>query len=308
MNLIFFSNTEVCNLKSARKKTAIFSALLQRLFYLAIISIIALLLFPSNNAVSQEYPLQFRDSPEYDTRVLVVPFDPRIYYNDATMKIAKKTGKDNHEIMQFFRHEFNKMIVNSLIDSCYVIDLLTDHTRTAQQDITDIYTSIGYQMKTAMQNRPEHPDDVPKESFFRRIFNRKKDKETEKPEVPDTRLQNGQIVSERRSNEGRFVHIYFNDPNFLSELSRQRGIDIFLFINQFEIKGVYEAYMSGNPDSKRNVKVHFSMYDSTGKLVHGSYGNVEIPFYLDDKNEIVNNYFPKLVRQIINNIEFSRIF
>lgn len=261
-------------------------------------------LWLTQKTVAQDLPLVFRDGPAYNLRVMIVPFDPRIYYNDATVMMAQKTGETGHEIMQFFRYEFNRMLNVSLMDSCIVIDLLTDDTRQATRDISDLYTGIGYVMRPAMQNKPEGTHDNRRRGFLRRSSTKNDPAQTNDSHTPQTRLERGQIISERQSKENKFVHIYFTNPDYLREIARRRGIDIFLFINQFEIKGVYETYMSGNPDSKRNFRVHFSMYNGNGEFLHGSYGKTEIPFYLDDKQEVVNRYFPEVIRQIIHNIEF----
>ncbi len=263
--------------------------------------IIILLLGISLNVFGQD-PI-FHSGPAYDVRVLVVPFDPRIYLNDATAITAKETGETHDEIMHFYRREFNRMLNVSLMDSCIIVDLLSDDTRQARQDISDLYSGIGYQMKPKMQNRPEHPDDEPKQGFFQKITAKRQEKQIAERE--NTKLHQGEIVSKRASNENHYVHIHFTNKEVLSEISRRRGIDLFLFINQFEIKGVYETYMSGNQDLTRNFRVHFSMYDSMGNLTHGSYGITEIPFNLTDKQKVVDRYFPEVIRQIIHNIDFS---
>lgn len=245
----------------------------------------------------------FHSGPTYDVRVLIVPFDPKIYYNDATEITAKESGSTHDEIMQFYRREFNRMLNVALMDSCIIVNLMTDDTRQARQDISDLYSGIGYEMKLKMQNKPEDPDDEPKEGFFHKIS--KKNKKNQIQEREKTRMHQGEIISNRQSNENHYVHIYFTNKEVLSEISRRRGVDLFLFINQFEIKGVYGTYMSGDPDLKRNFRVHFSMYDSMGNLTHGSYGVTEIPFYLADKQKIVDRYFPEVIRQIIHNFDFS---
>lgn len=255
-------------------------------------------------AKSQE--LEFRTAPEYDVRVLIIPFDPRIYYNDATAEMARKTGESHDDIMMFFRSEFNRMLNVALMDSCIIIDLFSDDTRTARQDISDLYSTISYQMKPAMQNAPEHPDDEPRKGFFRQYLDdRKRERVNEKHQQSGTRIEKGQIVSNRQSNENKYVHIHFGNTAVLEEVARRRGVDLFLFINHFDIRGVYGTYMSGDPDNVRNLRVHFTMFDSQGNIYHGSYGHVELPFHLYNKQKIVDRYFPEVIRQIIHNIDFT---
>lgn len=267
--------------------------------------VFAVLLAYSININCQE-SLQFVYGPKYDLRLLIVPFDPIIYYNDATSEIAPKYNMSHDELMMYFRTELNRFLNNSLVDSCYTVNLLNDNTKVARQDLAGIYTNISYEMRSSMQNKPEDPDD---EGFFKKILNKKKHekaKENKEGELYKTYTSNGEIHNKRSSTKNLYLHIVFKDPDFIPELSVRRKVDRFLFINQFEIKGNYEnPYASGTNEFTRTLKVHFSIYDHLGDLVHGSYASVDIPFYLYDKEKIVSNYFPEIVRQIIHNIEFA---
>lgn len=250
--------------------------------------------------------LQFSNAPKYDVRLLIVPFDPIIYYNDATPELAPKYDMTHDELMMFFRLELNKYLHNSLSDSCYTVDLLTDNTKEARQDLGGLYTVIAYEMRTAMPNTTEDTSD---EGFFGKFYrNMKKEKSVENKdgELYSTRMNNGEIKGHRQSTDNMYFHIKFKDPDFLPELADRRNVDRFLFINQFEIKGNYsDPYTSGRDDFMRTFKVHFSIYDHLGELIHGSYAVVKIPFDEYDKDNIVADYYPSIVRQIIYNIEFA---
>lgn len=267
--------------------------------------LLAILVLFSFNLQSQE-SLQFVYGPKYDVRLLIVPFDPIIYYNDATSEIAPKYNLSHDELMLYFRTELNRVLNNSLADSCYTVNLLNDNTKEARQDLDGIYTIISYEMRSMMQNKPEDPEG---EGFVAKIFNKKKHekaKENKDGELYKTRTNAGEIHNQRQSTKNLYFHIIFKDPDFIPELANRRKVDRFLFINQFEIKGNYDnPYASGTNEFTRTLKVHFSIYDHLGDLVHGSYASVEIPFYLTDKNKIVADYFPEIVRQIIHNIEFA---
>jgi len=250
--------------------------------------------------------LQWGAGPKYNVRLLIVPFDPIIYYNDATPDMAPKYQMTHDELMMFFRSELNRYLHAALNDSCYTIDLLTDNTKEARQDIDGLYANISYEMRAAMPNRPEDTED---EGFFKKMA-RTKEKEkasqNNQGELYGTRTQSGEIYGNRQSTKDLYFHIKFKDPEFLPNLSERRNVDMFLFINQFEIKGNYgDPYTSGNKDFARTFKVHFSIYDHLGELVHGSFASAQIPFDLNDKNKVVSNYYPEIVRQIIYNIEFA---
>ena len=239
--------------------------------------------------------------------VLVVPFDPRIYFNDATSLILKNEKMSHDELMQYFRYQFNLQLVNSLIDSCNVVSLYTDNTRVDQKDIDNLYSIISYEWRIDQPNRPENPENQKKKNYFERKKEEKEQKKREQ-ELEDsrTRIQNGEIVSKPVRKDDHYLHIVFHQTEVLEEIARRLKIDYFIFINQFEIKGIYgDPYLSGNPKAERIFNVHFSIYNSKGNFIHGSFGQTKIPFNLDDKDEIVRNYFPEVIRQIIFNLRFN---
>ncbi len=254
---------------------------------------------------AQEY-LDFNTGADRTKRILLVPFDSRIYYNDATEIIAQQSGETHDEIMLYFREQFNLQLYNALIDSCVVVNLLSDNTRQAQEDVSDLYSIISYELKLAMQNAPEHPDDIEKMNYFQRKRHEKnQQKKLDEMENSHTRIVEGEIVGKRQPVGDKYLHIVFHQPEVLAQIANRRNIDYFLFINQFDIKGNYkDPYMSGNSEAMRTIRVHFSLFNAEAKQVHGSFGMTEISFNLNDKNEIVNLYFPEVIRQIVNNIKF----
>ncbi len=244
----------------------------------------------------------FKTRPAHEFRMLIVPFDTRIYLNDATPEMATRYNMTHDELMMFFRMEWNRHLHMAFLDSCYTVDLLTDNTREARDDLDGLYTIIRYEMKTKMQNKPEQPEE---QSWFRKMFPKKKKQVSDDIYVGGER-SDGEIISRRQTHENRYFHIAFTDTTFLQQLAQRRNIDFFLFINQFEIKGNYsDPYASGRSDFSRSFKVHFSIYDNLGELVHGSYAEVDVPFHLYDKDVLVGEYFPPAIRQIIYNFHFS---
>lgn len=265
-----------------------------------------ILAFSSSMKAQVELEWSNSGSADRTKRVLLVPFDPKIYFNDATSIIAPIDGSTHDELMLYFREEFNLQLYNAMMDSCVIINLLSDNTRKAQEDISQLYSIIGYELRLAMQNAPEDPDEVDNPNFFqRRRAEKEEQKKLDEMQNSRTRIENGEIVGKRQAIEDKYLHIVFHQPEVLAEIAKRRDVDLFLFINEFNIKGNYgDPYLSGNSKGERTIKVHFSLYNAQGKLVHGSFGETTIPFNLDDKEEITNNYFPEVIRQIVHNIDF----
>lgn len=254
---------------------------------------------------SQEY-LDFNSSQaDNQKRVLLVPFDPRIYLNDATAIIAAKDGDSYDEILEYFRYQFNLQLYDAMMDSCTIISLFSDNTRQDKEDIDGLYSIISYELVKAMSNNSENQDKEKKGYFARKREEEQQRKRIEEISQYNTKVVDGEIVGKRQPTHDMYLNIVFHQPEVLTEIANRRDVDYFLFINQFEIKGNYgDPYLSGNSKSERTIKVHFSIYNSQGKLIHGSFGENKIPFELADKQEIATLYFPEVIRQIVNNIDF----
>lgn len=268
--------------------------------------IILFLLFLVNSfAFSQE--IEFDLNPQKTKKILLVPFDPHIYFNDATEIIAKKDNETFQEIMTYFRNQLNLQLYNAMMDSCIVINMLIhENAYETQRDMRSLYDVVNYTLATAMQNKPEDTDHIPKKNFWTK---HKEKKEAEKKAIElqesKTRIEKGEIVGKRLTTDDKYLHIGFNSIDTLAAIGKRLNVEYFLFINQFEIKGDYgDPYISGNPDATRTLKVHFSLFDTSGELIHGGFGENKIPFHLNNKKEIVNIYFPEVIRQIIRNIDF----
>lgn len=260
------------------------------------------------SCVSMSYGQEFLDfNSRYNRqkRVLVVPFDERIYFNDATAEIAKRDRLTHDEIMEYFRYQLNLQLVNSLIDSCEVVDLLKDNTREDEADISGLYTTMSYELRVA-----EFDVDAENMSVLARKRAEKLEEARRKQREEDlknsrTRMQNGELVGSRTSTDDMYLHIIIGQPEVLKEIATRRNVDYFLFINQFDIKTDFrDPYMSGQRNVQRLMRVHFSIYNTDGEFVSGNYASTKIPYYEDCKERIVNQYFPEIMRQILKKIKF----
>ncbi|HOZ29905.1 MAG TPA: hypothetical protein PLL66_03220 [Bacteroidales bacterium] len=272
---------------------------------IAFILLITILTFSANALKSQEY-LDFNTSNgEGQKRILLVPFDPRIYYNDATAIIAEKEGETHDEIMEYFRYQLNLQLYDAMMDSCVIISLFSDNTRQDKEDIDGLYSIISYELVQAMPNALEDAEKEKKGYFARKREDKEQQRRKDEIAQYNTKIVDGEIVGKRQPTNDMYLNIVFHQPEVLTEIANRRDVDYFLFINQFDIKGNYgDPYLSGNSKSERTIKVHFSIYNSQGKLVHGSFGENKMPFDLADKQEIASLYFPEVIRQIVNNINF----
>ena len=267
-------------------------------------SIVLVVIFSVTISYGQEF-LDFNSRYNRQKRIIVVPFDERIYFNDATAEIARRDGLTHDEIMEYFRYQLNLFLINSLIDSCEVVDLMTNNTREDEADISGLYTTMSYELRLAeFELDTENLGPLAKKRAEKLEEARRKQRE-EDLKNSRTRMQNGELVGSRTNTDDMYLHIIIGQPEVLKEIASRRNVDYFLFINQFDIKTDYrDPYISGQRNVQRLMRVHFSIYNTNGEFVSGNYASTKVPIYEDDKERIVNQYFPDIMRQIIKKIKF----
>ena len=269
-----------------------------------IIQILLILISCVSMSYGQEY-LDFNSRYNRQKRVLLVPFDERIYFNDATAEIAKRDGLTHDEIMEYFRYQLSLYITNALIDSCEVVDLLKDNTREAEADISGLYTTMSYELRLAeFELDTENMGALAKKRAEKLEEARRKQRE-EEMKAARPGIQNGELVGRKQQTDDMYLHIIIGQPEVLKEIASRRKVDYFLFINQFDIKTDYrDPYISGQRNLQRLMRVHFSIYNTNGEFVSGNYASTKVPYYEDSKERIVNQYFPEIMRQILKKLKF----
>ena len=269
-----------------------------------IIQILLILISCVSMSYGQEY-LDFNSQYNRQKRVLLVPFDESIYFNDATAEIAKRDGLTHDEIMEYFRYQLSLYITNALIDSCEVVDLLKDNTREAEADISGLYTTMSYELRLAeFELDTENMGALAKKRAEKLEEARRKQRE-EEMKAARPGIQNGELVGRKQQTDDMYLHIIIGQPEVLKEIASRRKVDYFLFINQFDIKTDYrDPYISGQRNLQRLMRVHFSIYNTNGEFVSGNYASTKVPYYEDSKERIVNQYFPEIMRQILKKIKF----
>ncbi|HBF88310.1 MAG TPA: hypothetical protein DDX39_06670 [Bacteroidales bacterium] len=228
-----------------------------------------------------------------DKTVLVIPFNTKVYNNDADEAIAKETGKTFEQILNYLRLAFDQHLIKSLSDTCHSISMLSSYTVSANEDLQMIYSVSNYVLSDAMDYKEG------KTSLYLKS-NLASEKKSKKH---DTGSRKGEVVSTVANNEDKFLHVKFTDDNFIKNIAHQYQIDYLLFINEFEILGNYtNPYEVGKNEHTMLIKVHYSLYNASGKYLFGSFATTEYKAYINDITKISSEYFPLINSQIINNI------
>ncbi|MFH1321542.1 MAG: hypothetical protein ABII90_12940 [Bacteroidota bacterium] len=232
------------------------------------------------------------------SRVLLIPYKPVMHLPDPAgdVELAQHSQKGIMDIRKQLRWALD-FSVSEKIKSLYkIMPLLRAQTEGGQNDLDRIYGSVSYKYEERVikEDETSKPTLDPKQ-----LFDRKK----EDSEKSQAGIVDGQIVAEVANREKKYMNAVIKDEKLLSYLSDKYGADLFVFINQFEIKKTFAqgsdvAY--GNYE--RDVKVHYTIFDQDGNQLWGDVAVSHISSKTDDIDEIMKIAFPSISDVLLSNL------
>jgi hypothetical protein len=199
-------------------------------------------------------------------KVLLIPFDPKMYMSDIDRSINRDTKMDFKEIRDAFRGGIDNQLNSRFKPTYTVISLLRDTVKT-KKDLLFIYKSIGYKY-TVTQG---------------------KEKEAEQKSI-----SKGQLTVPVRGEEERYMRTVINQPGLLEAINKKYGAELFVFISEVDLKSTVSAE-GGN---EREAAIHFTVFDLAGKQVGGGLAKVKFDAELNEPKRIVSRAFPAAAQTI----------
>lgn len=224
-------------------------------------------------------------------RVMVIPFDPEMYFNDADEDLAKYNNKNIKDIRAMFRYGLNVNLNAKILSQYQTRPLLTDTTKNADDDLYRIYKSVSYFKDKSIPN-PNDP--TKKESGVKKIFG-KKDNNDE---------QNSSKFTEVDKNGLRtYINVKIYDVAMLDYLHKKYGVDLFVFLNQFNMVTDFARCLDRSTNTfERELAVHYSIFDYTGKQIAGDVAIVKFPSNSNDMMTIMQKNFPIISDYLAGNL------
>jgi len=226
--------------------------------------------------------------------VMIIPFNPDMYFSDSDPDLAKYNRKSIPEVRKMFRYGLSINLNARIMKEHDSRSMISDSAQDAQLDLTRIYNSIDYfqdkaksvQVKEELENNEKGLVNKTK-GFFS-----KKDKE-------QTSNKDGEVGDDYK----KYMNVRINNPELLPYLSDKYGTEIFVFINQFNLKTNYEHCLDRATNTfEREVLVHFSIYDKDGNQLAGDIASVYFPSNTNDLMDIMRNNFPPISDFLARNL------
>ncbi len=212
--------------------------------------------------------------------VMIVPFENRMYLSEIDHLINKETKLNAKQIKATMRDGVNEQLYKKLKLKFNVIDLLDDTLKT-KKDLADIYQYLTYQyQKTPNQDNYKAP---------------LKEKDTKT-------INKGQVTVESTSDE-RFMNAKLKNATLVPYLHNKYKTDLFLFINELDIKALNGSPADFNANLNRKIIIHYTVYTVDAKEINSGIAEVDLPVNVNSTTKITANYFSQLATIITTRID-----
>jgi hypothetical protein len=208
-----------------------------------------------------------KDSLIYNP-LLIVPFNPKYYLSEADREIAAGSKLSFEDLRERFRNGIITKLNYRISDLEHTLPLVT--------------------YADTLLDLPRPPKDKDDKSPFKNPYKT----------IKKTALKNGQLGTREESSE-KFMNLVILNKELLPYLAKSYGSHQYVFINQFEIKNDLSDYVAvGNGTYKRQLRVHYSIVDQTGKVVFAGLAVNEFPAGENNVDEILNTYIRPICDEI----------
>ncbi|MDX5419140.1 MAG: LysM peptidoglycan-binding domain-containing protein, partial [Hymenobacteraceae bacterium] len=227
-------------------------------------------------------------------RILVVPFDPYLYFSDADDEIARHSKIPRQNVRHVFRGRLNAMLAPEGYET---INLLGGVYRDSVSELSTLYKSLSYGYQDNKQSRYNHQPTVKAEE-------RENALDWVKRQKKNLNIKGGQPATVPvAQDENKHFGVKVKDPKFFTHFNNQYGVDYYVFINQFEVKTNYENCLDrASWNYERDFLVHYSIYDSKGELISGN--KVKVPYQsnMNDVQRIVSDNMPNMAKRVLSDL------
>jgi hypothetical protein len=218
------------------------------------------------------------------------------YLSDADHDIADRNEKSLLEVQQAFRYGLDINITARVLSKYDTHQILTDTTVEARKELGALHKTLSYRYEKPGGKLYKEPEKKGVKNWFKK-------KKTTREKVDDAEdLSNYDFVdgSVRRAEvERKYMHAKIYNTEALEHFHTKYGTDLFLFINQFELKTNYQHCLDRATNNfVRDVLVHFSIYNVAGEFLYGDVITVMFSSNTNDLGKIIQKNFPVIGDEI----------
>jgi LysM repeat protein len=227
-------------------------------------------------------------------RVLIVPFDPYLYFSDADDEIAKASKMNRTQIRQVFRKRLNALLEPRGYETIRMIG--GGHSKDTIDELNKVYASVTYNYQKTVSPKNIMPENYKEQKNEKGVTNWVNSKLNTNNQMQGS-TQKGQGLHEM------YFGVKVKDEGFYNYFNGRYLIDYYVFVSQFEVKTNYDNCIDrSRGDYERDFIVHYSIFNKEGKQIAGNRVKV---FYNSNSNnvyKIANDNLQKVADAILADI------
>lgn len=213
-------------------------------------------------------------------RIMVIPFENRMYLSEIDFMINKESKLSAKQIKATMRDGLNEQFYKKLKSKMPVVDLLEDTIKT-KKDLENIYQYLSYQYLK-----------VPNQENYKAPVKEKEEKA----------INHGQLAVESNS-DVRFMNAKLKNATLVPYLSAKYKTDLFLFINELDIKSLNGIPGDISATPTRKIILHYTVYTVDAKEINSGIAEVTMPSTINNPAKIINTYFAHLADIVASRID-----
>jgi hypothetical protein len=207
--------------------------------------------------------------------IMLIPFENKMYLSEIDASINKESKLSAKQIKAYLRDGINEQLYKKLKTKMNVVDMIDDTTKT-KKDLENIYQYLSYQyQKTPNQENYKVPS----------------------IEKGTKNIDKGQLSVETVS-DSRFMNAKLKNATLVPYLSNKYKTNLYLFINELDIKSINNIPGDFNSISNRKIIVHYTIYTYDAKEINSGIAEVIMPSNVNNPSKIINTYFSQVAEII----------
>ncbi len=222
--------------------------------------------------------------------ILVIPFDDRMFYNQASAEMLKASNMKYSAMVNAF--------TNGLISAIQqkggrkIISPQGVTTQGTQEDITLlIRSSLHFYLEDLPYGQKKK----------KKLFGCKKSKLSNKNNSPN-KHQQGEVISLIGDNTNKFINSKVIDRKTFIKTVSKTNVDKVLVINELDIKEDFSSPYNNGNEHLRQIQVHYTLFDNKGKIITGGVAVKNFSSNENDVKTIIKKYFGEIAAQIVKNL------
>lgn len=234
------------------------------------------------NAISQ-VPIEYSNQKK---KILVVPFDPYLYFSDADDEIAAGSKINRVKVRQAFRRRLNALLEPPGYES---IHLLGGKAKDSITDLNKVYNSVSYSYEDVL-NKPNQQN----------LATTTLEKEQKKPLATNIGENSRAALA---TDAKKYFGVKIRNQDFYTYFNNKYFIDYYIFVNQFEVKTNYENCLDrATMNYERGFTIHYSIFDKLGKKVAGNRIYIDYNSNTNQIQKILADNMQRVADKIISDL------